>query len=129
MPLITSEHYNKNRFDFVQILKESQGPHFGNHWYITAVRQMDSQTDTNTKLGARKLAVFHSLHCTEKCTLDSLPGEFGVKNKNMHTLVAGNLHVHVHTVLWALAKVDQSHKILHLPLSHCSRFQALDVTK
>ena len=67
MPLIKSEHYEGNWFDSAEILRESQGNPFENHWYITAIRLMNSQTDTDMKLAARKLAVFHSLHCTEKC--------------------------------------------------------------
>ena len=69
MPLMKSEHYEGNRLDSVEILRESQGNPFENRWYITAVRPMSSQTDTDMKLAARKLAVFHSLHCTEKCPL------------------------------------------------------------
>lgn len=124
MPLIKSEHYEGNRFDSVEILRESQGNPFENCWYITAVRPMNCQTDTDMKLAARKFAVFHSLHCTEKCPLRF--SAWGVlrweKKKTLPTLAAGDLQVHA--VLWALVKDHHSHKRLCLPLLHCSCFQA-----
>lgn len=124
MPLIKSEHYEGNWFDSVEILRESRGNPFENHWYITAIRFTNSQTDTDMKLAARNLAVFHSLHCPEKCPLGfSTWGVRGEKKKKrLPTLAAGYLQVH--TVLWALVKDHHSHKRLCLPLLHCSRFQA-----
>lgn len=124
MPLIKSEHYEGNWFDSAEILRESQGNPFENHWYITAIRLMNSQTDTDMKLAARKLAVFHSLHCTEKCPPGFSACRVQGEKKKKDSPHSGCRGSQVHTVLWALVKDHHSHKRLYLPLLHCSHFQA-----